>query len=222
MAFPFPRAELHSEICVYFGGRTSGVPPRAYRYRAGSLFQQNPRGCGGSPVPVKRLAIMVLCDLWFCAIGHRLLRVVSCRSRSHRRPLSERLGRGVSVVGQQRITSALFFETRALGQMLGHRSEVEEISIHHQSLSLCSGRRKIQPKPLTPCWTRAISLIDYSVSLPPLEAVTSTSIGAARTRASTLGHQQISAAPQLLRSGQCVFAATVMVLLPGYWSHIPL
>jgi hypothetical protein len=30
---------------------------------------------------------------------HRVLRVVSCRCRSHPRPLSERLGRGVSVVG---------------------------------------------------------------------------------------------------------------------------
>jgi hypothetical protein len=37
-----------------------------------------------------------------CALAtfeHRVLRVVSCRCRSHPRPLSERLGRGVSVVG---------------------------------------------------------------------------------------------------------------------------
>jgi hypothetical protein len=131
--------------------------------------------------------------------GHRIFRVVSCCSRSHPRPLSERLGRGVS--DRSSGSPLPLLQTRyRWGKCWGSDVRpmrfglsINDLTSAHAESDSAEASAHALPYP-------AISLQLIGVA-PPLGAVTSTSIGAARTRASPLGHQQIWAGLELPRSG---------------------
>ena len=98
----------------------------------------------------------------------------------------------------------LFFAPAALcwGNRWGTKPGPMRYWLSIDGLATAHGGILIPPKPLlTLCRTQLFHSIHYSVSPPSTGGVTSTSIGAARTRANTLSRQRICAEPQLRRIG---------------------